>query len=55
MSLTISPIKGDDVLFCNDFKIYITYCEGMRYSVHRKGKRLLTFYTLQEAIAWCED
>lgn len=55
MSLSVSPIKGDDVLIYNTFKIHITYCEGMRFSVYRKGHRLITFDTLQEAVAWCED
>ena len=55
MSLAVSPIKGADVLLCNGFKISITYCDGMRFSVHRKDNKLLTFYTLQEAVAWCED
>lgn len=55
MSLTISPIKGDDVLLCNGFSIYITYCDGLRYIVYRKDNKLLMFPTLQEAVAWCED
>ena len=55
MSLTVSPIKGANVLLCNGFEIAITYCEGMRFSVYRKGNWLLKFCTLQEAIAWCED
>lgn len=55
MSLSVSPIKGADVLLCNGFQISITYCAGMRFSVQRKDKKLLTFATLQEAVAWCED
>lgn len=55
MSLSVSPINGEDVLLCNGFEIVITYCEGMRYSVYRKDNKLLMFYTLQEAVAWCED
>ena len=55
MSLAVSPSKGEDVLLYNGFKIYITYCEGMRFSIYRKGNRWRTFYTLQEAVAWCED
>lgn len=55
MSLSVSPVEGADVLLCNDFEIYITYCDGIHFSVYRKGKWLLTFYKLQEAVAWCED
>lgn len=55
MSLTVSPINGEDVLLCNGFEIAITYCDEMCYTVRRKGQELLTFYSLQEAVAWCED
>ena len=55
MSLTVSPIKGANVLLCNGFEIAITYCDGMCYTVRRKHKELLTFDSLQEAVAWCED
>lgn len=55
MSLTVSPIKGGDVLLCNGFEIAIVYCEGMRFSIYRKGKLLITFSTLKEAVAWCEN
>lgn len=54
MSLSVNPIKGADVLLCNGFEIHITYCVSMCFSIYRKDKWLLTFYTLQDAVAWCE-
>ena len=55
MSLTVSPIKGEDALLYNGFKIYISCYDGIHYSVYRHGSRLIMFRTLQEAVAWCED
>lgn len=59
--ISVSPFQGENILYVGGFNIHImTVIKGtnemaLEFEVYRKGTRVLTCSTLQQAVKWCED